>query len=423
MIVAFGFVLYLAAAGPDFATKVAPVIHAKCTPCHRPGEVAPFPLRNYAEASKHARQIAAVLTQGLMPPWKAVEGDFEGSRALTAAERKVILDWVKAGAVMKPGSHEPPAPEFPSGWRLGEPDLVLEMPQPFTVPADGNDLYQCFVIPLPPGSDRYVRAWEFQPGARNVVHHALFFTDGSKGARKRAGVNGTYSCFGVPGFLPSGSLGGWSPGFAPFTSPEGTASTLQSGHDLVMQLHYHPSGKPEADRSRIGIYFAREKPPKKIVDVGLVVRDIQIAAGDADYRVRDYFTIPIDVDAIGVIPHAHYICKRMHGWATLPNGRRITLIRINDWDFNWQEQYRYRKPLRLPAGTKVEMEFSYDNSAANPRNPSRPPKPVEWGPDATDEMAGLHIQVIPVRMDEMPELGKALWGKIMRSVGGYFPRK
>ena len=125
----------------------------------------------------------------------------------------------------------------------------------------------------------------------------------------------------------------------------------------------------------------------------------------------------------GIIPHAHYICKKMTGWATLPNGRKRTLIRIDDWDFNWQEQYRYRQPLRLPAGTKVEMEFVYDNSAANPRNPSNPPKRVEWGSDATDEMAGLHIQVTPVRMEDLPELGRALWGKIMRGVGGFIPKR
>ncbi len=413
----------------DYSPQVARILHEKCATCHRPGEVAPFSLLTYSDASRHAKQIASVVSQGLMPPWKAVEGDFEGARGLSVKERRAILDWVKAGAKQGDPAREPAPPVFAKGWALGEPDLVVEMPQPFALPADGADLYQCFVIPLPAagGGGRYVRAWEFQPGARNVVHHALFFTDGSRAARKRAaasGSSGTYSCFGVPGFVPSGSLGGWSPGFAPFVASPGTASQLQAGHDLVMQIHYHPSGKPESDRSRIGLYFAKEKPAKKIVDVALVVRDIRIEPGNADYRVRDHFTIPIDVDVQGIIPHAHYICRRMQGWATPPNGgKRIPLIRIDDWDFNWQEQYRYRKPLRLAAGTRVDMEFSYDNSAANPRNPSRPPKLVEWGPDATDEMAGLHIQVIPVRMDEMPELGKALWGKIMRSVGGAFPQQ
>jgi hypothetical protein len=408
---------WLALSAVDYA-DVAPLVHTKCAPCHRPGEVAPFSLLTHADVAKHTKQISIVVEQGIMPPWKAVHGDFAGSRALSAKDRSLLLRWLKAGAPLglKP---EPAPPQFRAGWQLGEPDLVLEMPQPFQVPADGGDLYQCFVIPVAVG--RYVRAWEFQPGARATVHHALFFTDGSKGARKRAEAGGgTYSCFGVPGFLPSGSLGGWSPGFAAFESPAGTASRLQAGHDLVMQIHYHPTGRAETDRSRIGLYFAATPPTRKIMDVGLVSRLIDIPAGDAAYKVRDHFTLPIDVEVTGVIPHAHYICKRMLGWAVLPNGRKQTLIEIADWDFNWQEQYRYRKPFILPAGTRVEMEFTYDNSAANPRNPSRPPKRVEWGPDTTDEMAGLHIQVIPVRADEASELGKALWGKIMRSVGGRF---
>jgi hypothetical protein len=398
---------------------VASILHNKCAGCHRPGEVAPFPLLTHADVSKHVEQIAVVVKQGIMPPWKAVHGDFAGSRAMSGKEKAQLLRWLKAGAPL--GSKPPPPPPaFRQGWQLGEPDLIVEMPQAFSVPADGGDLYQCFVIPL--GVERYVRAWEFQPGAKATVHHALFFTDGSRGARKRAAASGqgTYSCFGVPGFLPSGSLGGWSPGFAAFESPEGTASRLQAGHDLVMQIHYHPTGKQEADRSRIGLYFAATPPTRKIVDVGLVSKQIDIPAGEAAYKVNDHFTLPIDVEVTGIIPHAHYICKRMLGWAVLPNGRKKTLIEINDWDFNWQEQYRYRKPFVLPAGTRVEMEFTYDNSAANPRNPSKPPQRVDWGPDTTDEMAGLHIQVIPVRAEEMSELGKALWGKIMRSVGGRF---
>lgn len=411
--------LFLALSAVDFATQVAPLLHAKCAGCHRPGEVAPFPLLTYADAKSHVTEIAKVVERNIMPPWKAVEGDFAGSRALTSKEKKLILDWAKAGAHRGNPAKEPPVPVFRAGWQLGEPDVVLEMPIAFDIPAGGNDLYQCFVIPLSVAG--YVRAWEFQPGSRDTVHHALFFTDGSKTARKRAADAGTYSCFGVPGFLPSGSLGGWSPGFAPFQSPEGTASRIQPGQDLVMQIHYHPSGKPELDRSRIGLYFTKTPPPKRIVDIALVSKAIDIAPGDAAYKVTDYFTIPIDFDVVGIIPHAHYICKRMTGWATLPNGRKRTLIRIDDWDFNWQEQYYYRQPLRLPAGTKVEMEFVYDNSAANPRNPSHPPKRVEWGPDATDEMAGLHIQAIPVRMEELPELGRALWGKIMRALGGFVP--
>ena len=158
------------------------------------------------------------------------------------------------------------------------------------------------------------------------------------------------------------------------------------------------------------------------MDIGLSSRHIDIPPGETSYKVHDHFTLPVDVDAIGIIPHAHYVCRKVEGWAILPSGKRISLIRIDDWDFNWQDQYRYARPLRLPADTRLEMELTYDNSEANPRNPNHPPKRVVWGPGVTDEMAGLHLQAIPVREEDMHELGLSLWGKVMREAGGSFYR-
>jgi hypothetical protein len=202
--------------------------------------------------------------------------------------------------------------------------------------------------------------------------------------------------------------------------PEGTAMRLPRGSTIVAQIHFHPTGKHEIERSRLGLYFAKGPPDRHIVDVGLISKNIDIAPGDAAYKVRDHFTLPVDVHAVGIIPHAHYICRDVKGWATLPNGRRRWLIWIKDWDFDWQDRYWYAEPVALPAGTRVEMEFTYDNSAANPRNPNTPPRRVTWGPGSTDEMAGLHIQVVPDRESDLPELGRALWGKVMRMVGGRF---
>jgi hypothetical protein len=204
----------------------------------------------------------------------------------------------------------------------------------------------------------------------------------------------------------------------PLPYPEGTAFRLPKGADVVLQLHYHPTGKPEQDQSSVRFYFTDTAPTRRLMDVALGSRRIDIPAGEARYVVRDHFTLPVAVELTGVIPHAHYICRRMQGWAILPGGRRITLITIRDWDFNWQQHYRYKKPLVLPAETRLEMEFVYDNSAANPRNPNSPPQRVQWGPGSTDEMAGLHFQVIPVRSEDVRELGQALWGKIMRELGG-----
>ena len=410
----------------DYNHDAAPVLLAKCAGCHRPGEVAPFSLLTFTDAAAHARTIEAVIRKGLMPPWKPVRGfgEFAGERRLTRREAAVLLKWVESGA-REGGGSPPAAPAAPPEWQLGEPDLVIEMPKPYTVRAAGGDQYQCFVMAFPRGTDRYVRAWEFQPGSRRTVHHALFFMDASHEGRRRATAGGgTYSCFGVPGFLPSGSLGGWSPGTQAFTAPEGTASHVSSYQDLVMQIHYHPTGKDEQDRSRIGLYFgeysAKHPPPRKVVDVGLVTKKIDIAAGERAYKVEDHFTLPVDVWAVGIIPHAHYLARRVQAWATLPTGKRQWLLKIDDWDFNWQDQYRYAKPFVLPADTRIDMEIEYDNSAANVRNPNVPPQRVLWGPDSTDEMAGVHLQAIPVKMEDLEELGQALWGKIMRAVGGSF---
>jgi hypothetical protein len=333
---------------------------------------------------------------------------------LSDAEIASIRRWAAAGAPAGDLAHVPPPPQFAPGWQLGAPDLVARMPEPFTVPADGPDLYQCFVIPLPLAAQKYVRATEFLPGNAQPVHHALMFVDPMHSGRRRAA---TYPCFGTPGFLPSGGLGGWTPGAGAIVMPPGTATTIHAGSDLVVQIHFHPTGKPEQVQSQIGLYFTAEPPVRHLLDIPLVSRRIDIPPGATDYKASDYFELPVDVDATGIIPHAHYLCKDMKGWATLPDGRKQWLIWIRDWDFNWQEQYRYAAPLRLPAGTRLEMEFTYDNSEANPRNPNHPPRRVAWGPDSTDEMAGLHLQAIPVRNEDLEELSQALWGKLVRTLG------
>jgi hypothetical protein len=410
----------MACAAPTFTRDVAPILYRHCASCHHAGEVAPFPLITYKDATSRARLIAKVTAARYMPPWKPVHGygNFDGERRLTRAEIDTLQRWAAADAPEGDPTLLPPPPKFNTGWQLGSPDLIAMMPKPFTVPADGPDLYECFVIPLHLDRDRYVRAVDFQPSDRKVVHHALLFIDAGVGSRP----TGEYSCFGTPGFLPSGSLGGWSPGAGPVIAFTDTATRLPHGSNLVLQVHFHPTGKRETEQARVGLYFTDVKPRKAVVDIGLVSRRIDIPAGDPSYKVGDHFTTPIDVHAVGIIPHAHYICKDMKGWAILPDGSKRWLIWIRDWDFDWQEQYRYASPVALPAGTRVEMEFTYDNSDANPRNPNSPPKRVTWGPGSGDEMAGLHIQVIPDNMADLPELGRALWGKIMRMVGGEFYR-
>lgn len=400
---------------------IAPILNRRCVSCHRAGEAGPFPLTSYSDAAKRAPLIAQVTASRYMPPWKPAPGygDFEGARSLSSADIDAIGRWAKAGAPQgEPAAT--PLPPAPASARIAHPDLVLSMQKPFTVPAEGPDLYRCFVIPLDLNTDRYASQIEFRTGNPRVTHHALFFLDRSGAARgKEAEPGGGYACFGAPGFL-GGGLGGWSPGSPPVRMPEGAAAILSRRSNLVIQLHFHPTGRPETVEASVAFAFTAQPPRRKLMDIPLGSRNIDIPAGEKAYKVTDSFTIPVDVEAIGIVPHAHYICKEMKGRAVLPDGSTEWLIRIRDWDFNWQEQYSYRRPLRLPAGTRIEMEFTYDNSAGNPRNPSRPPRRVRWGPDSVDEMAGLHLQVFPVRETDTEELGQALWGKFMRSVGGGF---
>jgi hypothetical protein len=414
-------ILMLATAVPAAgAGWPAAIFERHCLACHQPGESGPFPLLTYVEAARWAKQIATVVGSGFMPPWlpAAGYGRFQHARRLTPAEVTEVKSWVAAGAPRGDGPARLQAPP-PRPWA---PDLAAEMRREFEVPAEGADVYRCFAVPLALERDRYVRALDIRPGNRQVAHHAIVFQDLTGTARQRDQGDG-YECFGSPGFLPARGLGGWTPGSAQVEMPGGIPETLYKGADLVIQMHYHPTGKPERDRTRVGFLFTDQRPQRRVMDVALGSTAIDIPAGERAYKVTDHFTLPVEVEALGIIPHAHYVCKEMKGWARLPDGTRRWLIWIRDWNFNWQEQYRYAAPVRLPVGTRVEMEFTYDNSAGNVRNPNHPPQRVRWGPGSADEMAGLHLQVVPVDAADAEELGQALWGKMMRSLGGGIYRR
>jgi len=419
-----GWLAWLWAAGtaPTFSHDVAPVLYRRCASCHRPGGVAPFSLLTYADAAKRAGLIATVTAKRYMPPWLPSAPHFQEERRLTDGEIALLAHWAAAGAPQGDAAAAPAPPQFPDGWQLGTPDLEARMAEQFDVPADGPDLYRCFVLPARIPLDRWVRAVDMQPANRRVVHHALLFQDISGTARQRDTGSG-YECFGTPGFLPARGLGGWTPGSLPFRAPDDIPILLHAGADLVLQAHYHPSGKPETDRTAVALYFTDRPPQRRAMDIPLGSNRIDIPPGDSTYKVTDHFTIPVAVDAIGINPHAHYLCKEMVGYAVLPNGTRRTLLRIPEWNFDWQQEYLYATPVRLPAGTDVIMEFTYDNSDANPRNPNHPPRRVVWGPATTDEMAGLHIAVVPVHAADGDELASALWGKMIRATGGGGLRK
>ena len=374
---------------PTYARDIAPLLNANCVSCHRDGEVGPMPLATYEDARRYAANIAAVTGAKQMPPWKPAPGcgPFEDERRLTDRQIATIKAWAGAGAPPGKKSDLPAAPSFPKGWTRGTPDLVLTVPTLWHVGASGADLYRCFVLPTGLTEDKQVVAIEYRAGNKSVVHHCLGYIDTSGQARLRDGKDGLpgYTSFGGPGFKTYGELGGWAPGNAPQFLPPGIARPLPKGSDVVVQIHYHPDGKPEDDQTKIGLYFARAPITKKLRSIPIASR-VDIPAGEGAYHTSQTYPVPFDADIISVMPHMHWLGRNISLTATLPDGTKQTLVRVDDWDFNWQGTYTFKQAVHLPHGSKITLEATFDNSPANPRNPNSPPQRVHWGEKTTDEM-------------------------------------
>lgn len=411
---------------PTFTRDIAPIIFNNCTSCHREGEIGPFELKTYRDVQKRARLIAETTKDRQMPPWKPEPGfgHFADERRLSDKDIATIQAWVNANTPEGDAKDLPAIPKFTDGWQLGKPDIVLAMKEKFTVPAEGRDVFRCFVLPLEVPEGKYIRAVEYRPGNRKVVHHAILYVDASGRAReleknaRAAGDGPGYSRMGGPGFMPAGGFGGWAPGASPWVLPEGAQVRMKPGSDVVVQTHFHPTGKPEDEQSSIGIYLIDKPPARAMVGTALGDVRININPGDKAYRIEHAMTLPADVEAVGLFPHAHLICKEIKVDATLPDGKVEPLIWIKDWDFNWQGQYRFDKPIKLPAQTKINAVFIYDNSSDNPRNPNSPPKRVRFGEQTTDEMAFVFMQVIPKSLSDIPALMKASRENIVASAFG-----
>jgi Ca2+-binding EF-hand superfamily protein len=262
------------------------------------------------------------------------------------------------------------------------------MDQPYSVAADGRDVYRCFVLPTNFAADKYLSAFDVVPGNHRVVHHVIAYLDTSGRARQLAAASGGYgyTSFGGPGFPATGALGGWAPGNVPVPLPDGVGILLPKGADIILQVHYHSDGKPETDLTKIGLYFTDKPVDKRLRVMPFVYPMLHIPAGDADYQVDTSYVVPANVTLLQVFPHMHLLGKQMTVNATTPDGTFVPLIKINDWDFNWQTAYNYKQPIKLPLGTRLRLTADYDNSENNPRNPNNPPKPVTWGEQTTDEM-------------------------------------
>lgn len=409
------------AADPTFSADIAPLVFNNCTSCHRTGQVAPFTLLNYADTKKHAKTMLQVMESRYMPPWQPEKGhgEFRDERRLTDKQIALFANWVKAGMPEGDPTKTPALPKFPEGWQLGKPDLVVKMDRPFLVPAEGEDIYQNFVIPLDLPEDKWVTAVEFRATAPVVLHHILYYTDDSGRARKLAPKTGQP---GFPGmtFRPTGSLGGWAVGGIPAHLPDGLALPLKKGSDLVLQTHLHLSGKKEEESIEVGLYFAQKAPKRTLVGLQLppifgLLSGLDIPAGKGDFKLTDSFTLPVDVDLVGVGSHAHYLGKTMKATAALPTGGSKNLYSIPDWNFNWQGVYFYKEYVRLPKGTVIKADLMWDNSDKNPRNPASPPVRVQWGEASYNEMGAITFRVLAADEADTDKLREALRAHLIQT--------
>ena len=413
-----------AAAAPaqtvTFNHDVAPILYQNCASCHRPIDDAaplpaattgspddpicvagaPFSVLDYASVRRHARGIESAVQRRAMPPWMPEgHGVFAGERRLTDSQIALISKWVENGTPEGNPSDAPKPPATTGGWQLGKPDLVLTMAEPYTLPKGRGDVFRNFVIPVPITTTRYVRAVEFRADRPQVLHHADLAIDESRVSRAldRADPG--------PGFATMDgdqvqNVYGWSPGKVPTMEPADTAWTLEPGTDLVLLLHMIRGAESQTVQPMIGLFFSDTPPTHTPLGIKLESQTIDIPAGDANYVVEDSYVLPVDVDVYSVYPHAHYLAKEMRGTATLPDGTERSMLWIRQWDFRWQDRYRYQTPVFLPKGTKLSMRYTYDNSEANPSNRNRPPKRVRSGPRSTDEMAQLWFEVVPGRPED-----------------------
>lgn len=376
-----------------YADTVARILNDHCVQCHRPGEVAPFSLIGYENARNWAPTIAVVASSRKMPPWKAVPGigDFKHENRLTDEEVATLEAWAKAKAPRGDATKEPAAPKFPANWALGDPDIVLQAAKPFKVSADGQDEYWHFVLKPQIKEPVYVQAIDVKPGNKKIVHHVILWVDERGQADKvlaKQGREDAYLTFGSPGFIPDNSLGGWAPGMQPERSPDDAGILLKPGANVVMEVHYHKSGKEETDQTKVGVYLAKDKSAvkNKVRIAWLANLGINIKAGEASQKFTQTVPIPVDVKLYSLMPHMHLLGREMKATLIRPDGTEQPLIFVDDWDFNWQFVYSLKEPMTLKGGSKIRIEAVFDNSSSNPNNPNDPPKDVRWGEQTTDEM-------------------------------------
>jgi hypothetical protein len=428
---------------PTFAKDVAPIFYKNCTNCHRPGEIAPMSLLTFKDARPWAKSIATQVSKGAMPPWHAdpSHGEFLNDRRLSDAERAIVVAWASGGAPEGNAKDLPASPAYASEWMIGQPDAIFSMTEDYPVPAEGTVAYQYFTIPTNTTEDKWIQAMEVRAGDPKVLHHVIVYVATPPPATPQSAAAPPAGAAAPPpaqrpaplfafaegtANIPAGQtggpplppeqrkapgpndrpaprrmgppIGGFAPGQFMRVYQEGSAMKLPAGATLLFQMHYTPAGKPTTDRTRIGVRFATSKPQTEVRFAALVNGGLHIPPGAADHRVDAEMTINGDITLWSMIPHTHVRGIRWIYEATYPDGRTQTLLSVPKYDFNWQTDYVFKQPLKLPKGSKLHATAWYDNSPNNKSNPDST-KDVWWGDQTWEEMmyTGMTFSIDPAR--------------------------
>jgi peroxiredoxin/mono/diheme cytochrome c family protein len=389
------------ASSVTYAKDIAPILEENCVTCHRTGDVGPFPLDSYEQAKIWSAAIKDYTARRIMPPWKATpgHGDFHDARWLTDAQLERIATWADGGATKGDLKQLPPKPvrHAAGGWALGKPDMVLKAVRPYRLEAEGKDVYRNFTMPMEFTEDTYISAFDFKPSNRAIVHHVIAYIDktgATCAARDNKETEPGWSVSGGGSGIKDDDWGdGWAPGMTPRPLAPGIAVKVPKGAKLVLQVHYHKTGKPEVDQTELAIYKAKGSVKEVLQTFAIGNPFFALKPGVAGQEVKSSFVLPYNVTLRQILPHMHMLGTSMKVTATLPDGTVKPLIWIQNWDFNWQYNYRYKEPLALPKGTRLNLVATYDNTASNPNQPSHPPQLVRFGEQTTDEMCFAFLGV------------------------------
>jgi hypothetical protein len=399
---------------PTFYKNILPVLQQHCQACHRVGEIAPMPLVTYAQTRPFAEQIKHDVIQRIMPPWFADPccGHFSNDPSLTAQEISTLATWVDAGASAGNPRDATPPRDWATGWMIPQPDHIIRMPAPVSIPPSGDVEYTYEIVPTQFTKDEWVQLSEIRPSSRANVHHAVVYIRPPNSKWLRHAPNGVPFTASTLANLQDQRDAKWTdadillvyaPGSSPDNWPQGMAKFIPAGSDLVFQMHYITKGQPATDQTSIGLVFAKQPPAKRVLTLQLTNDWFVIPPNDPDYHAEVHGTIPNDCLLLSFFPHMHLRGKEfeyniVHRNGT-PSGAVETLLRVN-YNFYWQLSYRLEQPLVLKSGTELQAVASFDNSKNNPHNPD-PTVAVRWGDQTYDEMmVGFFDVAVPASVDK-----------------------